>query len=169
MAIIEKRVNLGCPEYCEGWECVDLQPHDSRVIKNDAYDYLENHPNSFAEIYSKNMLEHLPNVGRFFELCYRALRPLGILRFETDNAVWPFFYVPHMAWLLPTRTWIGAAVNPDFNKYMNGSPHLYVYTLYHLRVFAGMFGFKIETLKRVKYGAHLLAVWRKPLKLVTLP
>jgi 2-polyprenyl-3-methyl-5-hydroxy-6-metoxy-1,4-benzoquinol methylase len=139
-----------------------LHPLEDGVVRGSAYKYLEAHPNTFTEIYSKNVLEHLPDVGRFFKLCHEALKPGGRLRFETDNAEWPFFYIPHMAWFFPTRTWIGAAVNPAFNKYMNGSPHLYVYTSYHLKVFAGMYGFKIRVLKKVKYGAHLYSEFEKP-------
>lgn len=156
------KVNLGCPRYCEGWVCVDLHPQDQGVIQSDAYEYLENHFEVFTEIYSKNMLEHLPDVGRFFKLCHEALRPGGVLRFETDNAEWwPWFYIPHMAWFWPTRTWIGAAVNPAFDKYMNGSPHLYVYTLYHLGVFAKIYHFKVRVNRRVKHGAHLYSEFVK--------
>lgn len=38
---------------------------------------------------------------------------------------------------------------------------LYVYTLCHLRVFAGMYGFKVRVLKRIKHGAHLYAEFVK--------
>lgn len=156
------KVNLGCPYQCADYDaCIDLAPFDTWVIKAEAISYLQQHPYQFEHINAKNLIEHLPNVGSFFQACYLALKLGGVLTFETDNAAWFPFYIPYMHWLMPRRTWIGAAVNPDFNRDMNNSPHLYTFTFHHLRMFALRYGFLVKKEQYVKYGAHLWCCWQK--------
>ena len=68
------RVNLGCPNFHEGWVCVDLHPRDSAVVRDDAVNYMTGRaPESVSEVMTKNLLEHLPNVQQFLKACYDAL------------------------------------------------------------------------------------------------
>ncbi len=89
------RVNLGCPNFHEGWVCVDLHPRDSAVVRDDAVNYMTGRPpGSVSEVMTKNLLEHLPNVQQFLKACYEALEDGGRICVITDNAEWLPFYLP---------------------------------------------------------------------------
>jgi len=158
-------LNLGCPDFCNDWVCVDLQPRDRRVIRAEAIDYLKQNPRQFQVIKAYQLIEHLPNVGDFFESAYAALHKHGELRIRTDNAEWPLFYVR-----LPKGIFgVGAHASEQYRYvFSNGSlphdgrlDHYAIFTKMHLRRYAERYGFSVVELKRVTFGARLLAVLRK--------
>ena len=148
------KVNLGCPFFCEGWLCVDLKPKEQNVVKSDVYEWLRKQPNcSIDEIYSKNLLEHLLNVGYFFQECNRVLKHEGKLTVITDNAEFLLFYLPF--WI--NHTGIGAHANDSYamSKSHNESHHYQIFTKMHLRNILKATDFKMVHIKRVMLGARL--------------
>jgi hypothetical protein len=159
MQALERKIkfNIGCPNYCKEWFCVDENPKDSRVIRENAISFLARQPaRSVDEIYSKNMLEHLPNPGSFFTVSYFALKEGGKLRIITDNAEWFLFYIP-----LLCKFGIGAHSRNDYvvknDKTCNSSSHYMLFTKMHLRNFCSNFGFEVIYINRMKRvaGARL--------------
>ena len=161
-----RQLNLGCPDFCPDYTCIDLSPKDKRVIKADAVDYMHHSmPNSIRKIRAYQLIEHLPNVGAFFQAANRCLEPNGELWIRTDNAEWLPFYV-----LLPRGIlgWGAHASTKYRYLFSNGAKpkdgnieHYAVFTKLHLRQYARAYDFSILTLKRVTFGARLLAVMRK--------
>jgi ubiquinone/menaquinone biosynthesis C-methylase UbiE len=88
-----KRIlNVGCGEDTYGTDFVDLYPSRSEVKKVDVDKEKLPYPdNTFDEVYSKNLLEHLRNPGFALEEMYRVLKKGGKLTIITDNAgFWEF-------------------------------------------------------------------------------
>ncbi|MGE0197446.1 MAG: class I SAM-dependent methyltransferase [Simkaniaceae bacterium] len=81
---------------------IDLSPNDishAKVLapeisfeKDDAFEYLAKHQNTFDIIISKAVLEHIEKkrVFEFIEKCYEALTPKGILILDVPNMDWLF-------------------------------------------------------------------------------
>lgn len=152
------KFNLGCPYYCEGYTCVDLHPHDTRVIKADVFDFLINESARYPvidEIRTKNLLEHLADFGRFTNLCYRAMRSGGRLVIITDNAEFIPYYLPF--WV--QHTGIGAHAKDEYaaSTEHNGSHHYAVFTKMHLRNLLHASGFRNISVRRITFGARLEA------------
>lgn len=148
-------MNLGCPHYHEGWQCVDANPLDRRVIKADAIEYLKARYQMADHIYSKNLLEHLGNPLRFLELCNWALAPGGTLELITDNAWWIPFYLPF--WI--DRTGIGAHACEAYaentcSRYA-GSPHYMVFSKMHLRNLLRDSGFSPVEMRYTTFFARI--------------
>jgi hypothetical protein len=151
------KLNLGCPDYCEGYVCVDLLPRDKRVVKSDAVTYLKNNVGLFDEVKAYNLIEHLPNVGDFFKYAHKALIANGLLEIRTDNAWFPLFHFN----LIHRWGW-GAHVSPDYYPpIMNGTKHFSLYTKLHLRNYAETYGFEVVFLRYATCFARLLAMYRK--------
>jgi hypothetical protein len=148
------RVNLGCPIKCEGYLCVDLHPEEEGVIEADALEFLKEFEGELAEIRSKNMLEHITEINDFFNGCQRALVKGGKLIIITDNAEFLPFYLPFIH-----RWGFGAhSSNEYFNnyRYHRCGAHYCVFTKLHLRNLFERYGFEIEELKRITFGARIL-------------
>ncbi len=154
-----KVVNLGCPRYCEGLTCVDVHPLDERVVEANVFDWLSEQDSSVDAIFSKNLLEHLPDPGVFLNLCHNALKPNGILSLITDNAEFFPFYFPFYL----TRTGIGAHSCDAYamSKRCNETHHFMVFTKMHLRNLLEDAGFEVIKIKRITFGIRLLAVGKK--------
>jgi len=84
---LEKRIaNLGCGSDFYGTDRVDVRPTSATTCVHDLEKNIPFPNETFDEIYSKNLLEHLRNVGFFLEECHRVLKPNGELVLVTDNA-----------------------------------------------------------------------------------
>jgi predicted SAM-dependent methyltransferase len=139
-------VNLGCRKYCRGETCVDLNPEDPRVVKADAVEWLNRQEqNSIEVIYTKNLLEHLPDPGSFFSAAHRALQQGGLLHLITDNAEFLPFYAP--VWL--HHTGLGAHACNQYAIADCKSVHYMVFTKMHLKNLAERAGFKVVMLRRL--------------------
>lgn len=156
------KLKAGCPKRCEGWVCVDINPLDPDVIKDDILHYLAKaKPASFDQIVAENLIEHLKNVGSFFAYSYDALRTNGILKIVTDNAEFFPFYVPKIKAL-------GFSAHAEENyryllksKGCKSTSHYAVFTKLHLRNYCRAYNFHIIELKRVMFGARLQLIAQK--------
>lgn len=154
------KLNLGCPYKCEGYICVDLSPKDDGVVRDDAYHYLlYNSPDTYDEIFSKNLLEHLPDVGRFLDECYSSLKPGGRITVVTDNAEFLPYYLPF--WV--NHTGIGAHSVGAYAEHIEHghTTHFAVFTKLHLRNLFARSGFVDVRVRRTTFGARLEAVARR--------
>lgn len=135
------RVNLGCPDFCgQEWTCVDLNPRDSRVFQEDAINYMGRLLTSgfvVDEYRAFNVLEHLPDPGRFLRLTYSTLKRGGVLTLKTDNAAWLPFYLPF--WIQGSG--IGAHSQKAYAATMNQSKHLCIFSKMHLENLLAYAGF----------------------------
>lgn len=153
-----KRVNVGCPNQCVNWTCVDLKPMSGNVIQSDAVSYLRTQE-GLSDIKAYNLIEHLRDVGEFFFVAHNALESSGLLWIRTDNAeFWPYY--------LPVIKKLGFAAHAvdDYNpKIMNGSKHYCLFTKMHLYHYAKFYDFDILKISRDRstLGARLYAVLRK--------
>jgi len=149
------RVNLGCPNYCDGWTCVDLNPRDSRVVKANVFDWLFENDVECDEIFSKNLLEHLPDPGDFLKRCVQNLKYGGKMSLITDNAEFFPFYFPFFL----VKTGIGAHSKDEYamSKHCNETHHYSIFTKMHLRNLFEYAGFGDIVVKRVLYGVRLKA------------
>ena len=146
------RVNLGCPKKCLGWTCVDRRG----VPSLDVYDWLEHRAKTGDPVYeirTKNLLEHLPDVGRFLALCNQVLSKGGRLDLITDNAEFLPFYFPF--WI--RHTGIGAHAVNQYALDNCDSAHFAIFTAMHLKNLMKWAGFRSVTVARVTLGARLLA------------
>lgn len=137
------KANLGCPRYCEGWLCVDLFPSNPGVEKADVFEWLQSH-DQIDEIKTENLLEHLPNVHAFLELCFDKLRYGGKLIVVTDNAEWLPFYLP----IDFKGTGIGAHSQPSYSMRFN-AVHLSIFTKMHLNQHLLLAGFQDVKVRRL--------------------
>lgn len=85
---MRKRIlNVGCGNEIYGTDFVDLYPSRKEVKKCDLnWSKLPYEDNFFDEVYSKNLLEHISNVGFVVKQMVRVLKPGGKLTIITDNA-----------------------------------------------------------------------------------
>lgn len=91
----KKRIlNLGCGYDDFGTDFVDLYSTRSDVISLKIDEQKLPFPNNtFDEVYTRNVLEHLKNVGFVFSEIKRVLKPKGKLTLITDNASYYLFHV----------------------------------------------------------------------------
>lgn len=82
---IPKILNLGCGNQTYGTYRVDILPTSTTTHVFDIEKSIQFPDNFFDEVYSKNLLEHLRNVGFHLEECYRVLKKGGKLILITDN------------------------------------------------------------------------------------
>lgn len=166
MGLTTIQLNLGCPEFCPEYFCVDLHPEDSRVAKADAVEYMRrSSASSFSRIRAFQLIEHLPNVGGFFEAANRCLEPRGELLIRTDNAEYLPFYLALPRGILGWGAHASAKYTYVFSNghrpHDGHIEHYAVFTKRHLREYARRYGFSVLELKRVSFGARLLAIMRK--------
>ncbi len=154
------QVNLGCPKYCEGWTCVDIHPKEELVVEANVFDWLSDRQDSLIDhIYTKNMLEHLPDPGAFLSLCKEALKPGGTISVITDNAEFFPFYLPFSL----DHTGIGAHSRDKYamSQRCNETHHFMVFTKMHLKNLLEYAGFEVLLMKRITFGARLQAIGAK--------
>lgn len=150
-------LKLGCPNYCESFTCVDIRQKDKRVIKQDVYEYLSFNKTKYDTIYSKNLLEHIPNVSTFINLCYDHINTSGSLEVITDNAEFLLFYFPF--WI--PHTGIGAHNKNQYAIDHCDSVHYSIFTKMHLINLFKLAGFRIIVCKRILFGSRLRIVGYK--------
>ena len=146
------RVKLGCPTKCAGWTCVDWRGNPSR----DVYDWLEEavaNGVAVAEIRTKNLLEHLPDPGRFLALCHKALSRGARMELITDNAEFLPFYLPFWA----RGTGIGAHAVNRYAIDNCDSVHYMIFTPMHLENLMRHAGFRRVMVSRITVGSRLRA------------
>lgn len=78
--------NLGCGNQTFGSHRVDVNPTKTTTHVFDVEKRIQFPDGMFDMVYSKNLLEHLRNVGFHLDECYRVLKVGGKIMIITDNA-----------------------------------------------------------------------------------
>jgi len=140
LEITKKILNLGCGNDMFGTHRVDRMPTIATTHVFDVEKGLMFPDEYFDEIYERNLLEHLRNVGFHLEECYRVLKKGGILTLITDNAACTRFYTfgTHTGRYEKLRR----ETNPD-------DRHYGIFTVNHLRNHLEKVGFQIQTLNTI--------------------
>jgi len=86
-------LNVGCGDDLYGTHRVDIVPTKATTHVFDVEEGIQFPSEYFDEVYSKNLLEHLRNVGFFLQECYRVLKNGGKLVLITDSASCLRYYV----------------------------------------------------------------------------
>lgn len=130
----KKRIlNLGCGDESYGTDFVDLYSTrpDVITVKIDE-EKLPFKDNSFDEVYSRNVLEHVKNVGFVFSEIKRVLKPKGKLLLVTDNAS---YYLYHI--------WKGYSAHYyNYKRHGPNDRHFVLFTTTHIENFLKDFGLK---------------------------
>ncbi len=117
---VRRVLNIGCGLDTYGTDRIDKCESPAVTMVCDVEQGLP-YPNaSFDEVYSKNNLEHLRNVGFHLQEIHRVLKRGGRLKLITDNASCIRFY------LFGTHT-------GRYEKLHEGDCHYSVFTVNHLK------------------------------------
>jgi SAM-dependent methyltransferase len=133
-----KRVlNLGCGHDKHGTDFVDAFSERSDVLKCNVDDSeLPYEDETFDEVYSKNLFEHIRNPNLVLLRIRRVLKKGGVLVLITDNAgYWKFH--------LPNSTHTGAY---ESRRGISGDRHYAVYTPWHIQNHLVASGFRVESI-----------------------
>jgi len=79
-------LNLGVGDQTFGTHRVDINPTKTTTHVFDVEKGIQFPDGMFDMVYSKNLLEHLRNVGLHLDECYRVLKVGGKILITTDNA-----------------------------------------------------------------------------------
>jgi ubiquinone/menaquinone biosynthesis C-methylase UbiE len=138
-------LNLGCGEDYYGTHRVDVIPTKATTHVFDVENGIQFPDEYFDEIYSRNLLEHLRNVGLFLDECYRVLKKGGKLVLITDNASCMRYYI------LGTHT-------GRYEKVHRGNPkdkHYSIFTPSHLENFLHNAGFQIVKIEFIEIDYYI--------------
>lgn len=129
--------NLGCGDDTYGDYRVDINKtkattHVFNVEKGIKFD-----DDMFDEVCSRNLLEHLRNVGFHLDECHRILKPNGKIRIITDNAECIRYY------------WFGTHTGKYEKENEPNDKHFEVFTKSHLLNHFRDAGFRDITLKYI--------------------
>jgi len=91
-----KRIlNVGCGTQIYGTDFIDIYPSRKEVIKcnvgKEKFPYKEE---TFDEVYTKNLFEHIPNLPHLLNEMKRVLKKRGKITILTDNAGFFLFHIP---------------------------------------------------------------------------
>jgi predicted SAM-dependent methyltransferase len=114
-----RTLNLGCGSSTYGTDRVDFKKTSTTTSIWDLELGIPFDDGTFNEVYSRNLLEHLSNVGFHLTECYRVLKKGGVVDITTDNAsCWRFY-------IFGTHT-------GRYEKLHPGDRHFSVFTMNHL-------------------------------------
>jgi ubiquinone/menaquinone biosynthesis C-methylase UbiE len=132
---MKKRIlNVACGNDTYGTDFIDLYPQ-RKEVKKCAIDFerLPYEDNTFNEIRSYSMFEHLKNHGHFLNECFRVLKKGGILDLKTDSASYWYYALDNK-----THTERYEAVS----EYGKKDRHFGLFTDHHLRNYFEDIGFR---------------------------
>jgi predicted SAM-dependent methyltransferase len=89
----EKIINLGCGNSTYGDVRVDFIKTPTTTEVYDIEKGIPYPDNTFDKVYSRNILEHMSNVGFHLSECFRVLKPYGTVDITTDNALCYRYYL----------------------------------------------------------------------------
>jgi len=136
----KRTLNLGCGEDTYGTDRIDIRETPATTLVHDLEKGIPFPDNFFDELYSKNLLEHLRNVGIHLEECYRVLKKGGRLVIITDNAACSRFYS------------LGTHEGRYENKHKNNpdDKHYGIFTRQHLKNHLEKAGFSVKEISLIK-------------------
>jgi SAM-dependent methyltransferase len=128
-------LNAGSGNDTYGTDFIDLYPGNPGVLKCnldvDRFPYADN---TFDEVYSQCVFEHLIDRSNFMKECHRVLKPNGKLVIITDNAAYLGFHI------------FGVAMDHKYiSLYGDKDTHYSLFTPYHLKNFAKRYGFENDS------------------------
>lgn len=129
-------LNLGCGDQTYGTHRVDIKQTQATTHVFDIEHGLLFPDGMFDEIYERNLLEHLRNVGFHLDECYRVLKEGGIVVLITDNAECRRYYS------LGTHTGRYKGHRKYFSD--DGDRHYAIFTKEHLKNLFEKSGFHIK-------------------------
>lgn len=93
---MKKRIlNLGCGSEKYGTDFVDVYPSRKEVLKcNVGKEKLPYRKDTFDEVYSRNLFEHIPTPLNILKETKKVLKKGGKIHFLTDNAGFFLFHLP---------------------------------------------------------------------------
>jgi|WetSurMetagenome_2_1015567.scaffolds.fasta_scaffold107366_2 SAM-dependent methyltransferase len=127
-----------------GTDRIDFTPSAATTYVGDLEKGLPFGVNTFDVVYSRNLLEHLNNVGFHLQECFRVLKHNGVIDVTTDNASCFRFY-------LGTHTGRYERLHPG------GDCHMSIFTKNHLKNHFTRAGFVNLEIKYVP--TNTLAKW----------
>lgn len=123
---MKRILNVGCGNEIYGSDFVDVYPLRKEVIKcNVSEEKLPYKNNTFGEVYSKNLLEHIPNPLHVINEMKRVLKSKGKIFLITDNAGFLLFH-------LPIRKNNYLEHNSNFPRAGKEDRHYFLFTPLHL-------------------------------------
>lgn len=129
--------NLGCGDDTYGDYRVDINKTKATTHVFDVEKGFKFDDNMFDEVCSRNLLEHLRNVGFHLDECYRILKTNGKVRIITDNAECIRYY------------WFGTHTGKYEKENEPNDKHFEVFTKSHLLNHFRDAGFRDITLKYI--------------------
>lgn len=124
-------LNIGCGNDTYGTDFVDIFAKRKEVLTYNAdTDKLPYEDNTFDEVYSTNMMEHLTNPAHFMREAMRVLKPEGKLRIRTDNSKYIGIVFP-----------IGGVYNHKYDI-SKDDRHYMIFTPIHMKHWAEKFDLK---------------------------
>jgi predicted SAM-dependent methyltransferase len=133
-----KILNLGCGNQTFGTHRVDVNPTEATTDVFDVEKGIKFPDGMFDMIYSRNILEHLCNVGFHLDECYRVLKVGGKILITTDNAECFRYF------------WFGTHTGKYESKSEPNDRHYCLFTKNHLKNHFEKAGFKNIEVKYVK-------------------
>jgi len=147
---MKKILNIGCGEEKYGTHFVDFYPSRKDVIKvNLDEEKLPFPDNYFDEVYSRNLLEHLKNVGFAVREMTRVLKPGGKLILITDNASYYLFHYKSYS-----------AHYYNYKQFGKEDKHYSLFTVTHLKNLLSILNLKI---KKIEYITSYEPKFKNPI------
>jgi predicted SAM-dependent methyltransferase len=112
-------LNLGCGSSSYGDDRVDFIKTPTTTLVWDLEKGIPFPDETFDEVYSRNLLEHMRNVGFHLDECFRVLKKGGMVDITTDNAEC-------------TRYYWGGTHTGRYEKKHSGDHHYSIFTVNHL-------------------------------------
>lgn len=131
-------LNLGCGEEMYGTHRVDINMTSATTHVFDVEKGINFQGDMFHEIYSRNLLEHLRNVGFFLDECYRVLKKGGKITLITDNAECVRYY------------WFGTHTGRYEELHEPNDRHYEIFTKNHLFNHFVVSGFHVESIEYIE-------------------
>ena len=128
-------LNLGCGEDMRGDVRLDFVPTSATNVVGDCQQ-LPFKDDAFAEIYERNVFEHLPNPAQHLLEVKRVMQKGGTLTLITDNASCIKYHI------LGTHT-------GGYSKHHGKDKHFALFTKEHIKNFMELCGFQIDELRFV--------------------
>jgi SAM-dependent methyltransferase len=154
----KKILNIGCGNDAYGTDFLDIYPSRKEVVRCDvSNEKLPYKKNSFDEVYSKNLFEHLPNPLHLLSESRRVLKKGGKIMFITDNAGFLLFHIP-----LRKNNFLQH--NSNAPRVGKDDRHYFLFTPLHLRNFAEKCGgFENVSVRYSYYSPRMIISILRPL------
>jgi len=131
-----RTLNLGCGNDLYGTDRIDIVATKATTVVHDLEIGIPFPNDTFDEVYSKNNVEHVRNVGFYFQEIRRVLKPEGKLVLITDNAL-------SLHWILGTHS-------GGYDKHEGKDRHYGLFTKEHLKNYLENAGLQILEMRLIE-------------------